>query len=105
MAGLWRNRKDTPEGKYLVTRRDGTTPEWSWFVLGARDPAAPAALLAYAERCESLGMDPAYVQEVRGMAVDWEQERERLGTGMPDGPPDRTDDPDVIAKMRCGHSA
>lgn len=105
MAGLWRNRKDTPEGKYLVTRRDGTTPEWPWFVLGARDPAAPRALLAYAEACESLGMDPAYVQEVRQMASDWEDAREHLGTGMPDAPPDRQDDPEIVEKMKLSHSA
>jgi hypothetical protein len=105
MAGLWRNRKDTPEGKYLVTRRDGTTPEWSWFVLGARDPAAPRALLAYAEECETLGMDPAYVQEVRQMVRDWEDERAALGTGIPDGPPDRVDNPATIEKMKSGHSA
>lgn len=35
--------------KYAVTRTlDGSTPEWSWFVLGANDPHASRALAAYA---------------------------------------------------------
>ena len=103
MTRLWRNRKDTPEGKYLVTRRDGTTPEWSWFVLGERDPAAVAALTAYANCAESLGMDPAYVLDIRTMAREWAGQR--TGAGDPDAPPHRQDDPETVAKMRGGHSA
>lgn len=41
MAGLFSNQPATKEGKYLVQRRDGTVPDWPWFVLGARDPIAP----------------------------------------------------------------
>lgn len=36
VSGLWRNNPETPEGKYLVKRRDGTVPEWPSFVLGLR---------------------------------------------------------------------
>ena len=103
MSGLWRNRRDTPEGKYLVQRRDGTIPEWGWFVLGERDPAAPAALRAYAARAEAFGMDPQYVSDIRALAEEWS--RTRLGTGDPDSPPHRADDPETIAKMQRGHSA
>src|ERR1700704_5669978 len=39
-GGLWRNQEGTREGKYLVQRRDGSIPEWPYFVIGARDPAA-----------------------------------------------------------------
>jgi hypothetical protein len=103
MAGLWRNRSDTPEGKYLVTRRDGSIPEWPWFVIGARDPAAVCALRAYADRAEELGMDPEYIADVRAMADEWAESR--LGHGDPDAPPHRYDDPATIAKMRRGQSA
>lgn len=49
LAGLWRKNPETPEGKYLIKRRDGTVPEWPSLVLGAKDPAAPAAINAYAD--------------------------------------------------------
>ena len=55
MARLWRNTEGTREGKYLVQRRDGTIPEWPYFVIGAADPAAPKALQAYADACEKSG--------------------------------------------------
>ena len=38
MAGLHRSDPKTKEGKFLVTRRDGTIPKWPHFVLGGRDP-------------------------------------------------------------------
>ena len=103
MAGLWRKRKDTPEGKYLVTRRDGTVPEWCWFVLGERDPAASVALMAYANRAEELNMDPAYILDIRTMAREWAGQR--TGASDPDAPPYRTDDPGTVQKMKGGHSA
>lgn len=37
LTGLFRDNPETPEGKYLVKRRDGTVVEWPSFVLGARD--------------------------------------------------------------------
>lgn len=105
MGGLWRNSEETREGKYLVQRRDGTIPEWPWFVLGARDPAAPAALRAYAEECERLGMDMDYVRDIQRMALAWIVEIERLGVGDPDAPRHREDDPETVTKMRKGLSA
>jgi hypothetical protein len=35
--GLWRDDPATPEGKYLVMRRDGTVVEWPNFTIGAKD--------------------------------------------------------------------
>ena len=52
LTGLFRDNPATPEGKYLVKRRDGTVVEWPSFVLGARDPHAAAALRAYADSVE-----------------------------------------------------
>lgn len=101
MARLWRKTDGTREGKYLVTRRDGTTPDWMWFVIGEADPAAPAALRAYADKAEQLGMDPLYVKDVRDMADEWE-ETQALGIvklGDPDAGKHREDDPETIAKM------
>jgi hypothetical protein len=100
MARLWRNNPATPEGKYLVTRRDGTTPEWPYFVIGAKDPASPAALRSYADAAEREGMDPQYVSDVRGLADDFERYRMEAGGGDPDAPRHRKDDPATIAKMR-----
>lgn len=65
MGKLQRRRAVSPEGKYNVTRRsDGTKPDWPWFVLGAKDPAAPAALRVYATECVRLADEfEAYLKE------------------------------------------
>ena len=99
MAGLWRHNPATPGGKFLVTRRDGTVPEWPYFVLGARDPAAPAALSAYADEAEALGMDPDYVSDLRDLADDFDAYRAEHGEGDPDAAPHRIDDPDITTVM------
>ncbi len=88
------------QNKFLVTRRDGTVPEWPWFVLGARDPAAPAALRAYADAADAHGMDPEYTADLRELAVAFERFREDHGTGDPDAAPHRADDPVTAGRMR-----
>ena len=98
MGGLW------PD-KYLVTRRDGTVPSWLWAVFSSADPAAPAALRAYADEAERLGMDPDYVSGFRARASEFEQWREIHGAGDPDAPPHRTDDPEVVARMASAREA
>jgi hypothetical protein len=105
MARLWRNVEETKEGKYLVTRRDGTIPDWPNFVLGAADPSTPAALRAYADKAEELGKDPAFVADVRALADEFEDWRLRNGEGDPDAPRHRKDDPFTVAKMRHGKGA
>lgn len=100
MARLWRNTDGTREGKYLVTRRDGTTPDWPYFVIGAKDPAAPAALLAYAQAAEANGMDAEYVADIISLAGAFDAYRYTNGAGDPDAPRHREDDPETIAKMR-----
>jgi len=52
---LWAKTTEFSEGKFLVVRRDGSIPAWPHFVIGARDPAAPVALRAYADAAERLG--------------------------------------------------
>jgi hypothetical protein len=88
------------EGKYLVVRRDGTVPHWPHFVIGARDMAAPLALLAYADIAERMGYDPEYVQSIRELAQDFREYMVREGAGDPEAPPHRKDDPYVIDAMR-----
>jgi hypothetical protein len=88
--------------KFLVTRRDGTVPDWPYFVLGARDPAAPAALRAYADEAEKRGMDPAYVADLRFQAADFERYRHEHGDGDPDASPHRPDDPGTVARIKAG---
>lgn len=105
MAGLWRYGDKAPEGKYLVTRRDGTIPEWPYFVIGAKDPAAPASLRAYADEAERLQFDPQYVSDVRRMAAEFEDFRWMQGAGDPDAPPHRKDDPATVARMAGGNGA
>lgn len=95
---LWR-KAGIPGGKFLVVRRDGTIPSWSHFVMGARDPAVPAALLAYADKAQELGYDPEFVASVRELAADFEIERVETGAGDPDAGPHRKDDSDVVAAM------
>lgn len=106
--GLFRNDPETREGKYpVLLRRDGTVPEWEWFVLGERDPAAPFAIRAYADEAERRGFDPAYVRDLREMADTWDRsqalEADLRAKGLvpekpadPDGPRHRKDDPDVL---------
>ena len=105
MTGLWRNNKETPEGKYLVKRRDGTIPEWPSIVLGARDPNAPAALIAYAAEAIKNDMDLDFVQDIIHLAMDFKEYRKEHGTGDPDSGPNVTDDPDIIKEMSKGKSA
>jgi hypothetical protein len=105
MARLWKKTDGTREGKYLVMRRDRTIPEWLWFVLGSRDPAAPAGLRGYADEAEKLGFDPEYVADVRALAVEYEEDFKRRGPGDPDAGPHRVDDPATIAEMRKGNGS
>jgi hypothetical protein len=97
---IWAKTKEYFEGKFLVVRRDGTVPHWPHFVLGARDPAAPAALRAYAIECLHQGLDLEYVASLRDLAEDFETYRAKQGSGDPDAPPHRIDDQDVIRAMR-----
>jgi hypothetical protein len=105
LAGLWRNDPATPEGKYLVKRRDGTVVEWPHFVLGAKDPATPHALRAYAIAARNLGMNDQYVTDIYNLADYFEQYRKQYGEGDPDRGRHRTDDPTTVEEMkRCGSS-
>lgn len=88
--------------KFLVVRRDGSVPDWPYMVLGGRDPAAPAALRAYAEAARQHGMDEEYAADVEGLAADFETYRRNHGTGDPDAPPHRLDDPAVVSRLRRG---
>jgi len=104
-SGLWRKNPETPEGKYLIKRRDGTIPDWPSFVLGAKDPAAPAALYAYADTAQRLGMNEDYVADVRNLAREFSNYREAHGEGDPDRGRHRQDDPETVNQMRSGKSA
>jgi hypothetical protein len=74
-------------------------------VFGAKDPAAPAALRAYADEGERIGYDPVFVADVRRLADEFEGYCEAHGKGDPDAPPYRKDDPETLAKMRLGKCA
>lgn len=99
MARLFRNTPGCEGGKFLVVRRDGTVPDWPYFVLGARDPAAWETLLAYADTAEHYGLDPEYVADIRKLSVEFENYLKANGRGDPDAPKHRTDDPDVVSRM------
>jgi len=110
---LWRKSEKTREGKYLVMRRDGTVPTWPSFVLGARDPAAPAALRAYAAAAEKMQRnvadgnsiyDPEYIEDIRDLADEFERYCKAHGNGDPSAPPHRKDDPATIEKMKEGQN-
>ncbi len=95
--GLWRYGTEGIE-KYLVIRRDGSRPQWPYFVIAGADPAAPAAFRAYADECERLGMNSQYVSDVRRMAAEFDLWRSRNATGDPDGRRHRKDDAENAAK-------
>lgn len=75
-------------------------PEWPYFVLGARDPAAPHAIREYAYACRDRGMDEQYCHDLLNLAEEFAAFRRVHGTGDPDAAPHREDDPEVIAKMQ-----
>lgn len=100
MAGLWKNVDGTREGKYLVQRRDGTVPNWPWFVLAASDPAAPAALAAYAQAAAKHGMDPAYIADINKLVYEFACWRLANAAGDPDAGKHRQDDAATVAKMQ-----
>lgn len=104
-SGLWVRNPETPEGKYLVKRRDGSIVEWPHFVLGARDPSSPPALRAYADAAEQNGMNAEFVADIRWLAGQFEDYFRAYGSGDPDRGPHRKDDPETVALMRRGRSA
>lgn len=105
MARLWKNNPATPEGKYLVKRRDGSIPQWPFIVLAASDPAAPTALAAYARAARNHGMDEEYVRDLFDLADEFARWRDEHGDGDPDAPRHREDDPATVAEMRKGCGA
>lgn len=95
---IWAKTEEFSEGKYLVVRRDGTTPHWPHFVLGGDDPSAPVALQAYAADADQRGLDPAYGASIRELADDFAARTG--GKADPDAGPHRVDLPLAIAMMR-----
>lgn len=102
---LFRENPDTPEGKYLVKRRDGTVVEWPSFVLGARDRAAAWALWFYGVVGMLLGYDRGFCKSCRQEAWRWTEYRRRHGAGDPDKGRHRPDDPATVAEMRKGRNS
>lgn len=98
MPGVWQI-DDERKNKYLVLRRDATMPQWPWFVLAAADPAAPAALRAYADACHAEGMDQEYVKDLLDLATKFDAWRLEHIEGDPDAAPHRTDHPAIIALL------
>jgi hypothetical protein len=116
LAGLFRDNPLTPEGKYLVKRRDGTVPDWPSFVLGGADPIAAYALLAYAERVafilmnspsmsERLGLTWEYQAALLRWVREFDEYREIMGVGDPGMGQHRKDDQATVAEMKKGRSA
>jgi hypothetical protein len=105
LAGLWRNNPETPEGKYLVKRRDGSVVEWPNFVMGAKDPASPWGLRAYAIAAYLVGMNNQFVRDVWRLASQFSAYRKANGTGDPDRGRHRADNPTTIQEMQKGGSA
>lgn len=97
---IWAKTKEFSEGKFLVVRRDGSIPHWPHFVLGARDPAAIAALKAYALAAERLGYDMDYCLSIEELAADFGRYRAEHGKGDPAAGPHRIDDQHVLDAMR-----
>lgn len=99
--------KNEDVGKFLVLRRDGTVPSWTWFVLGAMDPYTPAALRAYAQSVWR-SVDKTMIQygndvmEASGAFEQERQSREKNGTkkGDPEKGPHRKDSQLILKLLR-----
>ena len=116
LTGLFRDNLNTPEGKYLVKRRDGSVPGWPSFVLAGPDPVAEVAVRAYAtevarllneepEQAAKLGFTREYVSRVFWWAEQYKKYREEHGQSDPGMGQHRKDDSDTVAEMRKGMSA
>ncbi len=88
--------------KFLVVRRDGSVPDWPYFVMGARDPYVPEAIRTYAELARQGGEDPEYVADLHRLADSFEEYRNLHGEGDPASGPHRQDDPGVVARIKAG---
>lgn len=98
---LFHERLDTPQGKYLVKRRDGSVVEWPSFVLGGRDPLAPWALRLYGVLGFLSGhFTWSMTRSVWRWARFYDTYRRDKGVGDPG-----SDDPATIREMRRGMSA
>jgi hypothetical protein len=106
LSGLVRDDPASPQGKYLVKRRDGSVVEWPSFVLGGRDPHAAVALRAYAD---SIATDPDchpdFPARLRRLADEFDAYRDQHGAGDPTRGLHRKDDPSTVAEMELGWSA
>lgn len=106
LTGLFRDNPETPEGKYLVKRRDGTIPPWPSFVLGGADPHAEIALRAYATSCAGdPTIDKGFVAALFRWADEFKKWRELVGVGDPGKGKHRKDDPAILEEMKKGRSA
>jgi hypothetical protein len=122
----WRTRHSKPRLKLepvyvillgLLTALGGVI--WLWlkspavdpqvgpsFVLGARDPAAPAALRAYAVEGLAKGvLHEDFAKRVTKLADEFDAYRAEHGEGDPGRGLHRKDDPATIAEMRKGRSS
>lgn len=116
LTGLFRDNPRTPEGKYLVKRRDGTVPPWPSFVLAGPDPVAVEALLAYCQQvcyllvcrpgeAARLGFTPEYARSLDRWVSEYDGYRMAHGASDPGMGQHRTDDPATVEEMRKGRSA
>lgn len=128
LKSLYRDNPKTPEGKYLVKRRDGSVVEHPSFVLLARDPHGANTLRFYAallllpdderdyflEQLRLLlneylgqpdGQNQDFVASVLRFANLWDTYRASHGDGDPLMGPHRPDDPATIAEMKKGYCA
>ena len=99
MSGLWRNDKETPEGKYpIVLRRDGTVLTKPYFVLVDCDPGFVAAMSAYADAHEELESDQNFVNDIRSWVASIRNNPPP--SGDPTSARYRKDDPAILAWAR-----
>lgn len=116
LTELFRDNPETPEGKYLAKRRDGTVPEWPSFVLGAADPLAESALKAYAAaadvilysnptKASELGLSKEFANRIYRLAEEFREWRQAHTQGDPGMGQHRKDDPETVAEMRKGKSS
>ncbi len=106
LSVLFHENPDTPEGKYLVKRRDGGVVESPTFCLLGADPMAPWTLRFYSLLGFCMGhFDWSLVRSMWRFARQMVKWRKENGRGDPGMGKHRRDDPATLAEMKKGRSA
>lgn len=106
LTSIFRENPKTPEGKYLIKRRDGSIVASPSFVLLGPDPNAPNTIRFYAREMKSNNKaHPGFIESLLRWADTYDMYRLKHGESDPEKGAHRIDDPKTIEQMKQGWSA